>query len=177
MPRGRDVLPPEIAQHNSHVFNRFRVAPIWRPEALRGYRSRIRMTAAGSLMLRASVRIDEHADGRVSGHLVLVDLSRRGEAEEREVRQFRVGRRDLAELRSLIAQSRLWQIHPQYWGYADPENWVCVDGMEFVFERLDAQGYRFSTSNAQCTMPDDIRSVAAKVIGMAGEPRLARMLR
>jgi hypothetical protein len=133
------------------------------------------MTAVGSAYLTGLIRIDEHAGGRVVGRVVVRDRSPRRRDDGTAFREFRVGRRDYEELRRLISESRLWGIHPQYWGYSDP-NAICLDGIEFAFERLDAAGYRFSWSNAQCTMPADIRRVASKIIDLSGEPRLHRLL-
>ena len=168
----RKMLPPEVAQgFSSRHFRGFREPPLWTPEAARGYRTRLRVTASGTAPLRASVRIDEHRGGRVSGHVVVIE----GAERERTARPFRVTRGDLRELLRVAEEGRIWSLYPEHWGMAG-EEMVCVDGIEFVLERVDARGYRFSRANVSCAAPDAYRRIAARTFELAGEERLKMLL-
>ncbi|HEY0012318.1 MAG TPA: hypothetical protein VGB79_05640 [Allosphingosinicella sp.] len=166
------MLPPEVAQgFNPRHFRGFREPPLWTPEAARGYRTRLRVTASGVLQLRASVRIDEHRDGRVTGHVVVID----GDERERTGRPFRVTRADLHALLRVADEGRVWSIYPEHWS-SSAEDMICVDGIEFVLERVDARGYRFSHANVQCAAPAAFARIAARMFELAREERLQRLL-
>ena len=163
-PRPSRMLPPEIARQFSPAsLVDFGDPPLWRPGAGRGYRSRIRLTIAGRVM----IRIDERASGQISGHLI--QLTRAGEREplERSVQGFRVTRAEHDLLRQAVQQAGLWNIHPQFY-YSDA---ICIDGIRLIFERVDANGYRFSTVNAQCDATVELIRVAETIVDISGEPR------
>jgi hypothetical protein len=166
------MLPPEVAEGFSpRHFRGFREPPLWAPEAARGYRTRLRVTASGIHHLRASLRIDEHRDGRVTGHVVVID----GFERERTGRPFRVTRADLHALLRIAEEGRIWSIYPEHWGMAG-EDMICLDGMEFMLERVDARGYRFSHANVQCGAPAAYARIAARMFELAREERLKGLL-
>jgi hypothetical protein len=82
-------------------------------------------------------------------------------------RTFSVPPADLAALNDLIAESKLWQIYPQYWVNTSSGT-ICIDGVEVIMERVEQRQYRFSEANAQCTAPSSMLKVAAKMIDLAG---------
>ncbi|HEX9932731.1 MAG TPA: hypothetical protein VGB08_07815 [Allosphingosinicella sp.] len=170
---GEGMVPRDIpgAIHARH-FSGFREPPLWTPQAARGYRTRLRVTASGIAYLRGSVRIDEHADGRLAGHLVVIE----GREAERTARPFRPTRGELQELLRIAEEGRIWTIYPEYWGPAGVDS-ICVDGIEFVLERVDARGYRFSRANVQCGAPYAFRRLAERIFEIAGEEQLKRLLR
>jgi hypothetical protein len=169
---GRNMLPPEVEEgFPSTHFNGFREPPLWTAAAARGYRTRLRVTASGVAYLRGSVRIDEHRDGRVTGHVVVID----GRERHRTARAFRASRSDLGELLRIAQEAGIWSVHPEHWRSTDPDM-ICLDGIEFVLERVDARGYRFSHANVQCAAPHAYRRIAARMFEIAGEERLKRLL-
>lgn len=170
------MLPPDVAsQFYPGLFRAFREPPLWPPEALGRYRSRIRLTAVGIAHLRGSIRIDEHADGRVTGHVVVIDRSRGRRAPSRTERGFRISRAAFERLRVQAAEAGLWSSHPQFWE-PDPQT-ICIDGIELLFERADAQGYRLGVTNAQCSAPRALLALAARIFDIARERQLHRLLR
>ncbi|HYD39105.1 MAG TPA: hypothetical protein VEA60_15920 [Allosphingosinicella sp.] len=173
----RAMLPPELGYgYERVVFEGLDEPPLWRAREARGYRSRIRLSIAGIVRAKASIRIDRRRTGALSGRLVLVDLDSRARPERRIVRRFRVSAAQSEALDRLIGEAGLWTIHPQFYVHEDPEM-ICLDGMELVFERVDARGYRFSTANAQCTAPGGMLRVAEKMMEIARAGDLKRWLR
>lgn len=170
---GREMLPPDITErfHAGH-FRGFREPPLWLPEAARGYRTRLRVTASGIAFLKGSVRIDQHDDGRITGHVVTID----GPEQERSARSFRASHRDVQEIVRIAEEGRIWSIHPQFWVLADPDD-ICIDGIDVVLERVDSAGYRFSQANVSCAAPHAFRRIAERMFEIAREERLKRLLR
>jgi hypothetical protein len=169
------MLPPAVApQFSVYHFAGLAEPPLWPPEALRGYRTRIRLSISGILLLKGAIAIDELATGALRGRVVTVDRDERGEPVDRTVRTFRVTRAAFDSLQASIARTRLWHLYPEFWTLAEGE--ICLDGMDLVFERVDARGYRFSTANAQCTAPADIIEVAEQMIEMSGDRTMLRWL-
>src|SRR5207253_5029194 len=97
----------------------------------------------------ASIRIDERESGRLSGHMAFVDHRNRDVPNGRTESSFSVSRGQMDRLRAAIREARMFTLFPEFWRSANGDD-ICVDGMELIFERLDAEGYRFSTANAQC---------------------------
>jgi hypothetical protein len=163
------MLPPEISkQFSPHYFAGFREPPLWVAYAGQGYRSRIRLTIAGILKSKASIRIDERDNGRLTGHLVFVRLDNKGHPRERNATPFRVSRAQWGALRQAVERARLWNIYPEFYGYGEGGELICIDGMQLIFERVDSNGYRFSTANAQCNAPEAVRRAAAEMIEISG---------
>ena len=170
------MLPPEVAsQFDTSILEDFGERPLWVPEARSGYRSRIRFTIAGILYTRMSIRIDESLDGSLLGHIAIRRRRDRIERDDVVRHRFRVSRDEFEALQRDIQQARLWTIYPQFWGMADPES-ICLDGMELVFERVDASGYRFATANAQCTASRAVKQVAETFVDIAGVPHVRNWL-
>jgi hypothetical protein len=170
------MLPPEVArQFETSILEGFNERPLWIPEASRGYRERIRFTIAGILYTRMSIRIDESLDGSLRGHIAIHRRRDRIERDDVVRHRFRVSRDEFEALQRDIQQARLWTIYPQFWGMADFDS-ICFDGMELVFERVDATGYRFATANAQCTAPPAVKRVAETFVDIAGVPHARNWL-
>ena len=173
--RGAGMLPPEIAsQFEPASLAGFGERPLWRPEARRGYRSRFRLTVTGILYTRASIRIDESGIGRFNGHMVFVDPRDRAALLGRTETRFPVSRAQMGRLRAAIAAARMFTLYPEFWESRDD---ICLDGMQLTFERVDSNGYRFSTANAQCNAPAAMHRVALILFEIARAPELARSLR
>jgi hypothetical protein len=175
--RGAGMLPPEIAsQFESAFLAGFGERPLWRPEARRGYRSRLRLTITGILYTRASIRIDERGVGLFEGHMIFVDPRDRSVPFGRTETRFSVSRAQMERLRAAIGEARMFTLYPEFWRSPNGDD-ICVDGMELIFERIDADGYRFSTANAQCNAPAAMRRAALILFQIARAPELERWLR
>lgn len=136
----------------------------WRDGDLGPYRSRIRVSFVTSLAHNgeAIIRIDRDASG--AGHGVLI----RGDGHGVRARRFfQVEREDLERLDALMAQPPLFQQFPEIW-----EGGVCIDGVEVVIERLNAEGYRFSEANVVCAAPQAFLDVTREIIRVSGETTL-----
>jgi hypothetical protein len=173
--RSPEMLPPEIAaQFPSSFLEGLGEPPLWRAESARGFSTRVRLTIGSGLLQRVSIRIDELASGRLAGHVTYIDPRARGSADGRTNRRFRVTRAQFDALQQQAQRARLWAIHPEFWAFTS--NDICIDGMELIFERVDANGYRFSTANAQCTAPPAMLQLAEQMIELSGQPGIRRWL-
>ncbi len=123
----------------------------------------------------ATISIDRRSEGAI-GTLTRADRAGGYEWAIHEQRRFPVSANQLAQLDALIAASRLWRNNPEFWVLTDPDA-ICIHGVELVLERANAEGYRFSSANAQCTAPSDYKAVAAYMITLANEPVLQGWLR
>lgn len=174
-PQGEGMLPPEVAaQFPSGYLAGFGEPPLWRPEALRNFRSRIRLTINGILYTKVSIRIDERSNGWLEGHVAFVDPRDHSVPNGLTERYFTVGRARFDALRQTFERARLWHIYPEFYQMTGDN--ICVDGMELIFERADANGYRFSTANAQCTAPPAMIEAAAALIELSRERRVLHWL-
>jgi hypothetical protein len=161
---GAAMLPPEMAgQLSAGYLQGFGEPPLWPERARQGYRTRVRLTIKGILLAAVSIRIDQYANGRLDGHVAYVD---RGDRTEW---RFPVAGRRFVALQAAFQRAGLWTIHPQFFEFADPNN-ICIDGMEMIFERADANGYRFANANAQCTASPAMLEAAATMIDISGAP-------
>lgn len=144
---------------------------LWRTGAREGFKSRIRLTISGIVRQKTLIRIDETASGGGRGRVLIAMPARRGGGGDLDAwvdHEFSVSRANMAALRALIDQAKMWQFDPQeHWVGAEDD--ICLDGNQLVFERRDAAGYRFSEGNAQCTIPPRVRAVAARIIELSGE--------
>jgi len=175
--RGAGMLPPEIASQFEPAFLAgFGERPLWPPQARRGYHSRFRLIITGILYTKASIRIDESGSGRFDGYLVFVDRRDRSVPYGRRETRFPVSRAQMARLRAAIEAAHMFTLYPEFWQSRNA-NEICVDGMELIFERVDAVGYRFSTANAQCNASAAMRDVALILFEIARAPELRQWLR
>ncbi|MDB5677500.1 MAG: hypothetical protein JWM94_502 [Sphingomonas bacterium] len=150
---------------------------LWQLGRLQGFKTRYRLAIAGINRLRALVRIDEKHDGSGIGRVALVRRSDPGRSLDLIAdadRTFRVSAKDMALLRTRIAAANLWSIGPEEHWYVKDD--ICLDGEQLAFERLDADGYRFSEANAQCTAPPVLLVVAQTMIELSGERRALGLL-
>jgi hypothetical protein len=150
---------------------------LWPSSALSGFKSRIRLKIKGINLLSAMIRIDEREDGRFRGRALLIQRRRDRRTgtllpPETSELSFRPSAEQMRELRAKIVAAKLWRIYPQHWVNDD----ICIDGEQLAFERLDAEGYRFSEANAQCTAPEEVIEVARAMIRMAGVRRAEKLL-
>lgn len=159
------LFPPDVlAAGGGHGFtDRLDETPLWRS---RGQTERIRLFVGGFTLRSWSVRLEQSRDGRWTGFL-REHTGRRLNPE----RRFKVSAAEMAELRALIARSGLWEIYPQFWN-EDPDDF-CLDGVTVIFERVDASGYRYAQGNSPCTLGRDQLAVAARIMHLAGEPKVA----
>lgn len=175
--RGVGMLPPEIASQYSQAYLAgFGERPLWQPQARDGYRSRLRLIITGILYTKASIRIDESGSGHFDGYMVYLDPRDRSVPFGRTETRFPVSRAQMARLRAAIEAARMFTLYPEFWRSPDGDE-ICVDGMELIFERVDANGYRFSTANAQCNAPPAMRDAAYILFEIARAPALRRWLR
>jgi hypothetical protein len=168
--RGDFMLPPEIArQFSAHYLAGFGEPALWPPAARQGYRTRYRLTISGILYTSVSIRIDQYPGGRLEGHVVYVDPRDRSIPFGRTTWRFAVPRARFEALQGQFREAGLWTIYPQFYSLTDP-NAICLDGMELIFERAEADGYRFSNANAQCTASPAMLQAAATMIDLSDAP-------
>jgi hypothetical protein len=173
--RSNDMFPLEISKQLPADYADYLAdmdePRLWKPKAAKGFRTRIWFSISGIVLARASIRIDERENGKITGHLAMLDYERgsRGAGVVTETR-FSVTRQQFEDLQRQIAQSALWSIYPEFYN-GDPND-ICVNGEEIILERVDAKGYRFSTANAQCTAPAEILAIAAMIADLAKATRV-----
>jgi hypothetical protein len=174
-PHGAGMLPPEIASQFPPVYlEGFGERPLWPAEARQHYRSRFRLTISGILYTKISIRIDEHSGGWLEGHVAFRDPRDREVPDGLIERNFFVRRAQFEALGRAFQRANLWHLYPEFYSMTGDN--ICVDGMEMIFEHVDANGYRFSTANAQCTAPATMIEAAEQVIRIAGERRVLAWL-
>lgn len=170
---GEGMLPPGSFEGAGEIhFRGYREPPLWRPEALRGYRSRARLSTSGILRRDVAVRLDEHRDGRITGHVVALTRNENG-IVDREVRSVNVARADYEALERLAARAQLWAVNRQR--YISGDEGICLDGIEMMFERADAQGYRVASANSACTATRELRQFAERIYRIAGDRRMIQI--
>lgn len=165
------LFPPEVA---GEVWDEklagHREIPLWTKDALAGYQTRIRLSVSGIVLSKVAVRLDQLSDGSARGQVSFVELRSRTRILATSRRRFRVSKAEMQELNALVENAALWKSYPEFWVLKDDEA-ICLDGMQVILERVDARGYKFSESNAQCTTPPPIKAVAKKIIALANAKR------
>jgi hypothetical protein len=153
---------------------------LWRPGGREGFKSRIRLSISGIVFERALIRIDQKANGEGVGRVALVHHAqvwpRSSDLIAKVDRTFRVSAKDMALLQERIVAAKLWTAGTEeHWVFTDGDD-ICLDGEQLVFERRDADGYRFSEANAQCTATPALLAVARTIMELSGERRPLGML-
>jgi hypothetical protein len=162
------MLPPEL--HDEDLARNLVLPnepPLWPAVAADGYQRRSRLSLFPPRAQQVAIRIDTNSSGETIGHVTLVKWQPKGRLHITQDRTFPVSSADVVALNNLIAESKLWQIYPEYW-VNTPSGTVCIDGVEMIMERVEQRQYRFSEANAQCTAPLALLRVAAKMIDLAG---------
>lgn len=166
-PPGVPVFPPEVAagaysiETDESVMRRFQSEPLWGDHALGRYSERYRFTYFGILQTSLQIKIDIVSDN--SGVLTAT-VRRSGSIVERQRKHL--WSREIAELRHLAASSGIWQRFPEFWVFTDPESF-CIDGMEAIVEKRDAEGYRYSRANTSCTSPTGMNRLLDGMVRIA----------
>ena len=164
------MLPPELHEDEADWGRSLALPnerPIWLPETAGSYQRRLRLFLFPPRPQRVAIRIDTYSSGETTGHLIHVSDQPSGGWRVVHEQIFSVRPSDLVALNELIVQSKLWQIYPEHWFDNDP-NAACIDGVQVIMERVEDRQYRYSEANAQCTAPDAMLKVAAKMVDLAG---------
>ena len=173
--RSAAIFPPEVSDSVWWSSLENLEPPIWRPEDLKGLRSRVRFSISGISTLRAIIRIDEDMQGRFKGRVLFVKRTNRsGSSFEISQWNFRPSVEQMHRFAAKADAAKLWQIYPEHWRGGEDD--ICVDGEQIVFEKASSQGYRFSEANAQCTAPRALIDAAREFIDISGKPGLASLL-
>lgn len=144
---------------------------LWKPDSKVGYNERIRLFIGGHTISSWAISIDQRTKGLTRGFYAKHDGKKVVVREE-----FTIKKSDFEELQHLIRQANLWSIYPQFFVVGDDDNSICIDGMSVILERRNEGGYRYSEGNAQCTLGDAQRAVAAKMMQMANHADLQGLL-
>ena len=155
------VMGAELSDWYVGSLNSFESRPLWTDEADDGYIERYRFTYFGILTTSLQIGIDRKANGKA---FLYAEVRRRNSAIERK--RFWLSQRDFSEFKKASDDSGLWGAHPEFWVFKN-ENDICLDGMEVLLERLDADGYRFSNANTSCTSPAGMNRLAEKMVELA----------
>jgi len=150
---------------------RLREPPLWVTPPSANAPERIRLLIGGHTVASWSIRLDRTPEGRWTGYFREHTGRHLG-----GVKRFEVTGADVAELIRLIDDAGLWRVYPQFWVSDDGPNEICIDGITVVFERSSASGYGYSEGNAQCTMGQNQKAVAAKMMQMAGRADMEMLL-
>ena len=164
--RNAGLVPDEMGEAMWIDLVEFDEPPIFLPAHLGSNQARYRMTISGINCHEYVFRIDHRRRGPVEGTVKMRNKCGNASSRGYTEAHFRASEAELAQLVSTMADQRMFEIYPQYWSFADDEI-ICVDGNELVFERLDADGYRYSSANAQCGAPSGMLRAALQVIDMA----------
>jgi hypothetical protein len=166
------LFPEEVSKAGGEwTFPQFHEAPFWTPEGRSVGTQRIRMFIQGIVIGSWMIRLEQESAGQWRGYF------RHHDGEELlALQRFTVKDADVADLQALIAKAKLWRIYPQFFVLDDPKGF-CIDGETIVFEKVDAEGYRYAEGNAQCTLDPTQRAVAAKLMAMAHHPELQNLLK
>lgn len=145
------------------------------PATLAGFRSRHRLLVSGMACSAYVIRIDELLDGKILGVVKSRHHCNSNETKTKS-RQFAISRRSMDNLLAKFKRAGLWRTFPEFWESNDPQ-FVCLDGIDLVFERLTEAGAGFSVANAQCTAPQDVLDAAREMIVLSGEQYALRLLK
>jgi hypothetical protein len=159
------MLPPDVDDGWTSGFMAvFREPPLWTAEAGKGYRTRMRVSLMAHVDVMVALRIDARDDGRLEGTAIVVRRGRgAGQVRDRRVVRYRISPVQMAELDRRATALDLWKF-PRG-GF---EGEACIDGLEMVFERVGADGYRYTHANAQCTAPAGLRAFTTAWLEIAG---------
>ncbi|WP_158014051.1 hypothetical protein [Sphingomonas sanxanigenens] len=172
------LSPPLLGGRASRDYERtlsdFGEPMIWRKADGKGFKRRLRFIIMPQLLkIRLSIRIEEPIRGKPYGELVV--LRRMGEShfywslDER--RRFRISPDDLEELNDLMVASELWTYERQTWrDPADEDDYMCIHGVDLLFERRLDDTYYTASGNGSCEVPGEVRAVLYKAMEMAGGP-------
>jgi len=137
-----------------------------RPQAVEGYRRRLRLYLSPPFRRQVVIRVDTDSSGRG-----VATFARREPADEgggweiTETQRRRVSVADLAKLDALVRTSGLWATSPEFWQRLDGA--VCLDGMEVTLERATAEGYGISEANLPCYVPQSMLGIAVEMVRIA----------
>ncbi|MDR2857248.1 MAG: hypothetical protein LBV50_05310 [Novosphingobium sp.] len=166
------ILPPELDDRIYLPIEDLDEQALWLPRTLGSYHTIYRLTISGIACQSYTFRINEFANGRAIG--TAKRWNRCKSDEPYEQRNFRIRAAELRNLKQQFVKARLWDIHPQFWQSPDDE--ICVDGEEMVFERLGLEGYRIAQANAQCEAPAKLIAAARMLVALANERRALALL-
>ncbi len=162
-----NAYSPEDAADIQNNLAGFREPALYDDRALRGYNARYRLTTFGIRCLRYTIRLDEAADGKVTGRFKSRDDCPHHADRARTNRSFSSSSADIGELNELIVEAGMFREAMQIWTRQEDPNSICVDGIGLMFERRDSEGYRVTLANKPCTASEDVLAVASKFIEIA----------
>lgn len=166
-------FPPEVKGETWIDLGKYDEPPFLDEGAVRGFRTRYRFSVTGIMCTEYVIRIDERKNGTVKGTLAKGSRCPR-DGFSYTVESFRVREDQMQDLKDAIAEAKLWELFPEFWGRPDD---ICVDGEQLNFERLDGTGYRISLANAQCGAPRNLLKVAEQFLLLAHQRDALRLLR
>jgi hypothetical protein len=140
---------------------------LYRDGALSGFKSRYRLTTDGIRCVRYSIRLDESEDGIVKGSFKSRDDCPRDADGEKSRSSFSATSEELRELDRLADKAGMFDEAVQIWPFPKDTNTICVDGVQLMFERLDANGYRVAIANYPCSATEEVLGVANKFVEIA----------
>jgi hypothetical protein len=130
--------------------------------------ARYRLTTHGIRCLRYVIRLDEAESGKVRGWIKSRDVCGRGSTKVVRTRTFVAERSELRELDGLFAAAGMFREYPEIWTIDASSDTICVDGIDLLFERRNAEGYGASLANYPCTATEQVMLAAQKLVEIAG---------
>jgi hypothetical protein len=137
--------------------------PLWTDHALAENSEVIRLLVLPSFDHGFAVKAWTSKDGKGFARVVVLD-GKGGYAPGR-VRQDRKRELTPTEVKRLadaVAASDLWKYYPEE--VAAEEGGICLDGIQVVLERRNAQGHSFSHANISCAATKGFRAVMDQML-------------
>lgn len=157
---------PEDLDEYEWAFAHMKHPRLWQPSAADGYRQRLRLVVAPTIMFfKFSVSLDQDQQGQTVGKYVRYDRRIGAITEER---RFNVPAGDMAALDKILAEKKILNDPREFWRRKDDADRICLDGVEVILERVTADGYSFSAANVSCAVTEDFYLFAKAMAHTAG---------
>jgi hypothetical protein len=153
------------AAYSDCVLREIGEKPLWHGVTRKGYRQQIRFTfTKGNAGFTRIIDFTEFADG--TGRVVTRAVSHRWRSafSMTEPRSAKVPAEAVAKLNALGDQSGAWGFENGSWDGDE----VYMDCQTLDMERINAQGYRFSSVNISCHHPEKLMPLVDYLAGLAG---------
>lgn len=153
------------AAYSDCVLREIGEKPLWRGVTKKRYRQQIRFTfTKGNAGFTRIIDFTEFADG--TGRVVSRAVSHRGRDDfsMTEPHSARVAAEAVAKLNRFGEQSGAWGLENGSWDGDE----IYMDCETLDMERINAQGYRFSSVNISCNHPAKLMPLVDYLTGLAG---------
>ncbi|MFM5894237.1 MAG: hypothetical protein ACKOQM_07380 [Novosphingobium sp.] len=159
------MLPASTNDSSLDILYEVGERPIWQT-AQSNHRIQYRLSLIGINCRIHVVTFSERNDGSASGEFKVWNRCSRDDAYDAQ--SFRLSASKFASVKAAMAKAGLWQKPASYWT-VQPDEAICVDGIDATFERRDASDYQMDQSNVWCETTADFVLAAHAVLEAAGD--------